>query len=57
MAQLAQCLGLDLSDALAGHTESLADLLEGPLLAVHQPEAQLEDSPFAGGELPKQSRQ
>src|SRR4029453_11424178 len=34
MLQLAQRLGLDLADALAGHRELLADLLEG-VVGVH----------------------
>ena len=36
MAQLAQRLGLDLSDALAGDREVLADLLERVLAAVRR---------------------
>jgi hypothetical protein len=41
VAQLAQRLGLDLADPLAGHVELLTDLLEGPCAAVLEPEAEL----------------
>jgi hypothetical protein len=47
MLQLAQDLGLDLTDALAGHAKALADLLLGALVAVTEPKAQLEHAPLA----------
>src|SRR5437879_3539858 len=50
VAKLAQRLGLDLANALAGDPEALAHLLEGSLVAVEEPEAQLEHSPLARGE-------
>src|SRR3990170_5768405 len=40
VAELAEGLGLDLPDALAGHGEVLADLLERVLAPVGQAEAQ-----------------
>src|SRR5690606_6475424 len=40
VAELGQGLGLDLADALPGHPELLADLLEGAGLAVVEPEPQ-----------------
>src|SRR5207249_10557271 len=43
MAQLAERLGLDLSDALAGDREALADLFERVLAAVADAEPQLDD--------------
>src|SRR5437016_14593318 len=42
MAQLAQRLGLDLADPLAGHPELPADLLQRPGKAIIEPEAQLQ---------------
>src|SRR5438552_2763924 len=42
MAQLAQRLGLDLADPLAGHPELPADLLQRPGTAVIEPESQLQ---------------
>src|SRR5262245_48784515 len=42
MAKLAQRLCFDLADALTGHGEILADLLERVLAAVREPEAQAE---------------
>src|SRR5437667_128340 len=42
MAQLAQRLGLDLADPLAGHPELPADLLQRPGTAIIEPEAQLQ---------------
>src|SRR5260221_7455034 len=48
--QLAEGLGLDLPDALAGDREALADLLQGVLAAVAEPEAHLDDLLLAGGE-------
>src|SRR6266496_5753054 len=50
MPQLAERLGLDLADALAGDREALAHLLEGVLGAVAQPEAHLDDPLLAGGQ-------
>jgi len=47
VAQLAQRLGLDLTDALARHVELLAHLLEGPGAPVLEPEAQLQHAPLA----------
>ena len=47
MAQLAQGLGFDLADALAGDLEGLADFLEGVLGAVLEAEAHLDDALFA----------
>ena len=43
MAQLSQCLGLYLADALPGDAEIAADLLQGAAAAVFQPESQLKD--------------
>ena len=40
MTELAEGLGLDLADALAGHGEVLSDFLEGVFAAVGEPEAQ-----------------
>src|SRR2546427_4774239 len=42
MAQLAQRLGLDLADPLAGHPELPADFLQRPGTAIIEPEAQLQ---------------
>src|SRR5205085_11290094 len=50
MAQLAQRLGLDLSDALARDREILADLLERVLASVGEAEAQAQDLLLARGE-------
>src|ERR1044072_3208138 len=50
MAQLAQGLGLDLADALAGDREVLAHLFQGVLAAVAQAEAHLDDLLLARGE-------
>ena len=44
MAQLAQRLGLDLADTLAGYVELLADLLEGAGTAVLDAEAQAQST-------------
>ena len=46
-AQLGQCLGLDLADALAGEAEALADLVEGARPVVAQAVAQLDDAALA----------
>src|SRR6201995_1601417 len=43
MPQLAERLGLDLTDALAGDREALADFLERVLAAVADAEAHLDD--------------
>src|SRR5713226_606329 len=50
MAQLAQGLDLDLADALAGHAKALADLLQGALVAVDEPKAELEHAALAWDE-------
>ena len=50
VAQLAQGLGFDLADALAGDLEALADLFEGVLGAVFEAEAHLDDALFARGQ-------
>src|SRR5713226_193912 len=50
VAQLAQRLRLNLPDALAGDAEALADLLQRPLVAVDQPEPELQNAPLPGGE-------
>ena len=47
VAQLAQGLGFDLADALAGDLEALADFFEGVLGAVFEAEAHLDDALFA----------
>ena len=51
VAQLAQRLGLDLADALAGDAELAADLFERAELAVLQAEAKDDDFALALGEL------
>src|SRR6266478_8697355 len=43
MTELAEGLGLDLADALAGHREVLPHLLEGVLAAVGEAEAEAQD--------------
>jgi len=48
--ELAQSLGLDLTDALAGDLELLADFLQGVLVPAAQAEAHLEDLRFALGQ-------
>src|SRR5439155_17203065 len=50
MAQLAQCLGLDLPDALAGHVELTPHFLERPRATVLEPEPQLQHAPLAAGQ-------
>src|SRR5260370_4626425 len=47
MAELAQGLDLDLADALACHAKALADLLQGALVTVDEPKAELEHAPLA----------
>src|SRR5205807_4647890 len=47
MTQLAQCLGLDLPDALARDRERLPHFLERMLTAIFQPEAHLDYFLFA----------
>src|SRR5690606_733588 len=50
VAQLAQCLGFDLADTLAGDIELLADFLEG-VVGVHvDTEAHAQDLGFPCGE-------
>src|SRR5439155_4776275 len=46
MAQLAERLGLDLADALTRDAEPLADLFQRALVAVDQPESQLQYAPL-----------
>jgi hypothetical protein len=50
VAQLAQCLRLDLADPLAGHVELLAHFLEGAGAAVLETEAELEDASLPAGQ-------
>ena len=50
MLELAQSLGLDLTDALAGDLEQLADFFQGVLAPVAQPEAHFEHLGFALGQ-------
>ncbi len=50
MAELAQGLGFDLADALAGDLEALADLFQRVLGAVFEAEAHLDDALLARGE-------
>src|SRR5260221_1025175 len=45
--QLAQRLRLDLADPLPGHAEPLPDLFQRALVAVDQPEPQLQHAPLA----------
>ena len=47
MPQLAERLGLDLTDALAGDREALSDLFERVLAAVADAEPHLDDALFA----------
>src|ERR1700691_3268027 len=47
MTQLAQRLGFDLADALAGYLEALADFFQRVLGAVFQAETHLDDTLFA----------
>jgi hypothetical protein len=47
VTQLAHRLGLNLTNAFASDTESLADLLQGPLTAVDETEAVLQNTTFA----------
>src|SRR6478752_7158709 len=50
VAHLAERFGLDLTDALAGDLELLADLLERAAVAVHEAEAQRKHAALALGE-------
>src|SRR3954464_12328786 len=50
VAQLAQRLGLDLPDALAGDAELAPDLLQRAEAAILQPEAELDDPALAVGQ-------
>src|SRR5712692_4100744 len=47
MAELEQGLDLDLADALACHAKALADLLQGSLVTVDEPKAELDHAPLA----------
>src|ERR1039457_5055 len=47
VTQLAQRLGLNLANAFTSHTESLAHLLQRPLVTVDEPEAELQHASFA----------
>src|SRR5689334_8961515 len=49
MAELAERLRLDLPDTLAGHREADADLLEGVVRALADPEAETQDLLLARG--------
>src|SRR5512132_4141638 len=53
VAQLAERLGLDLADPLAGDVELLAHFLEGPGAPVLEAEPELEHAPLAAGERVK----
>src|ERR1019366_4975631 len=48
VAELAQRLGLDLTDALAGDAKALAHFFERPLMPVDETEAQLKHTTLAG---------
>ncbi len=48
MAELAERLGLNLTNALARHAKLLPYLLQSARLTVHEPEAKLQDPPLAG---------
>ena len=50
VTELAQGLGFDLADALAGDLEALADFFQGVLGAVFEAEAHLDDALFARGQ-------
>ncbi len=56
MAQLAHCTGLDLTDALTGEVERLADFLQRARLAAVETEAQREDLSLALVERCEQAR-
>ena len=47
MAELAQCLRLDLANALAGDAELAAHLFEGAAAPIFEAEAELEDAALA----------
>ena len=47
MAELAQCLGFDLADALTGYAEVFADFFECAAASVFESEAELKDSRLA----------
>ncbi len=53
VTELAQGLGFDLADALAGDLEGLAYLFEGVFAAVFEAEAHLDDTLFARRQGPK----
>src|ERR1017187_2875062 len=50
MTQLAEGLGFDLADALAGDLEALADFFQGVLGTVFEAEAHLDDALLTRGE-------
>ena len=50
LLQLADSLGLDLADALAGHLEDVADFFQRVAVAVAQAVTELDDFPFAVAE-------
>jgi hypothetical protein len=56
MAHLAQRLGLDLADALAGDLELAPDFFERAAVTVDQPESLLEDLRFASVSVSSTSR-
>src|SRR6202042_1899112 len=55
LADLAQCLLLELSDALAGEVVLVADLFEGQLVLVVQTEAPANDARFDGRQRGEQT--
>ena len=50
VAQAAQCLALDLADALSGEAEFLPDFLQGIAATILQAKTQAQDACFAWGE-------
>jgi hypothetical protein len=56
VTQLAQRLGFDLADALAGDLEALADLFQRVLAAVLEAEAHLDDALFSRGQCAQHLR-
>jgi hypothetical protein len=57
MADFLQPLGFDLTDALAGDVEALADFFEGAGLAVLEAEAEFEHFALALGQAAEGSRE